>query len=75
MIGSCGKSLDWILYADGSLFINGVGEMDDYLGDQFSKNRPVYEDYAKAIGDVVNDYYRDYNYVSTFFGCSPKEIR
>lgn len=38
------------------------GEMDDYLGDQFSKNRPVYEDYAKAIGNVVNDYYRDYNY-------------
>ena len=38
------------------------GEMDDYLGDQFSKNRPVYEDYARAIGDVVNEYYRDYNY-------------
>ena len=38
------------------------GEMGDYLGDQFSKNRPVYEDYAKAIGSVVNDYYKGYAY-------------
>ena len=40
------------------------GEMDDYLGNQFSKNRPVYEDYAKAIGSVVNGYYKGYDYES-----------
>lgn len=38
------------------------GEMTDFLGDQFSKNRPTYEDYARAIGDVLNQYYKDYAY-------------
>lgn len=38
------------------------GEMDDYLGNQFSNNRPGYLDYAKAIGEVINNYYSGYAY-------------
>lgn len=38
------------------------GKMDDFLGDQFSKKRPSYQDYAKAIGEKINEYYRGYSY-------------
>lgn len=38
------------------------GIMDDFLGNQFSKDRPDYKDYAKAIGNVFNDYYKEWSY-------------
>lgn len=38
------------------------GEMNDYLGNQFSNNRPGYLDYAKALGEVINNYYSGYAY-------------
>lgn len=38
------------------------GEMDNFLGDQFSKDRPGYKDYAKAIGEAFSNYYKNYSY-------------
>lgn len=37
------------------------GVMDDFLGNQFSKDRPGYSDYAKAIGETFTEYYKDYS--------------
>lgn len=38
------------------------GEMDESLACQFGNNLPNYKDYAKAVGEVLNEYYKDYSY-------------
>ena len=38
------------------------GEMNTELAVQFGTNLPTYLDYAKAIGKIINEYYKDFAY-------------